>query len=354
MATDLYHGLIPDFVIPIFALTADLWDMKVAVYSSHDFEKEYLLAANDGRHQLVFVQEALSKETVTLAQGCEAIAAFVSDDLGSEVLQELDRMGIRYICLRSAGYNHLNLSAAKKLDLLAARVPAYSPNSVAEHAIALIMALNRHIVRANMATHRLDFSLNGLIGFDMKGKTVGIVGTGKIGAVLASILHGFGCNIMACDKVRNQELTDRFHVKYCSLAELCRSSDIISLHVPLNPETEFMINKKLIAQMKRGVMLINTGRGKLVNTADVIATLKTGQIGAFGMDVYSDESLFFKNHSGEILKDDLLARLMGFDNVIITGHQAFLTREALTNIAATTIYNLDCFEKNEKCPNLIE
>lgn len=327
--------------------------MKVAVYSSHHFEKAYLLDANAGRHQLLFIPESLSLETVHLAKDCAAIAAFVSDDLGSDVLQELERLGLRYLCLRSAGYNHLNLSVARKLGILAARVPAYSPNSVAEHAVALMMALNRHIATANAATHRLDFSLDGLVGFDMKDKTVGIIGTGKIGGALASIMHGFGCTVYVFDKVRNPELISRYDVRYRSLPELCRTSDIISLHVPLSLETELMINKKLIAQMKPGVMLINTGRGKLVNTADVIAALKTGQIGAFGMDVYRDESLFFKNHNGEILKDDLLARLMTFENVIITGHQAFLTREALTNIAATTVYNLDCFEKGEKCPNLI-
>jgi D-lactate dehydrogenase len=327
--------------------------MKVAIYSSHNFEKDHLLKANAGKHQLIFIQDVLSKETASLAQGCAAVAAFVSDDLCGEVLQELDRLGVRFICLRSAGYNHINLSVAKKLGLHTARVPAYSPNSVAEHAVALMMALNRKIVKANTATHRLDFSLDGLVGFDMKGKTVGIVGTGKIGAVLAAIMHGFGCTILACDKIKNPDLVSHYGVTYCDLQELCRNSDLISLHVPLSLETEFMIDKKMIAQMKRGVMLINTGRGKLLNVPDVIAALKTCQIGSFGMDVYSDESLFFKNHNGEILKDDLLARLMTFENVIITGHQAFLTQEALTNIATTTIFNLDCFENKKHCDNLI-
>ncbi len=327
--------------------------MKVAIYSTHKFEEEYLKAANSGKHQLVFISESLKPETVHLAKDCRAVCVFVSDDLGKESLIALNSLGVKYLALRSAGYNHLNVSAAKKLGILSARVPAYSPNSIAEHAVALMMALNRRIVKANTQTHQLNFSLDDLVGFDMKGKTVGIVGTGKIGSVMASILHGFGCHLLACDKIENKELCRLYGLKYTSIEELCHASDIISLHVPLNIETELMINKKLIARMKRGVMLINTGRGKLVNSADVIAALKTGQIGSFGMDVYADESLFFKDHSSEILKDDLLARLMTFGNVLITGHQAFLTREALENISITTIKNLDCFEKKTRCGNLI-
>lgn len=328
--------------------------MKVAVYSFHNFEKDYLISANNNKHELIFISESLTLKNVVLAKGADAVCAFVSDDLGQEVLDALSSAGIKFIALRSAGFNHLNVSAARKLGIVAARVPAYSPYSVAEHAIALMMALNRKIVKANTATHHLNFSLDGMVGFDMKGKTVGIIGTGKIGSVAACILNGFGCTLLAYDKIEDPELKRLYSVNYVSLAELCRASDIVTLHVPLNAETEGMINKKRIALMKRGVMLINTSRGKLVNSADVIATLKTGQIGSFGMDVYSDESLFFKDHSGEILKDDLLARLMTFENVIITGHQAFLTKEALTNIAITTIYNLDCFDANASCSNLIE
>lgn len=328
--------------------------MKVAVFSSHDFEKNYLIAANTNKHELVFIPGALTSKTARLAHGMPAVCAFVSDDLSQGILESLSAEGTKFIALRSAGYDHLDMGTVKKLGMLAARVPAYSPNSVAEHAIALIMALNRKIVKANNATHRLDFSLDGLVGFDMKGKTIGIIGTGKIGSVMASIAHGFGCNLLAYDKVQDPELTPRYGLRYTGLRELFNVSDIITLHLPLNPETQGIINKKAIAQMKRGVMLINTSRGKLVNTPDIIATLKTGQIGSFGMDVYADESLFFSDHSGEILKDDILARLMMFDNVIITGHQAFLTREALTNIASATMYNLNCFENNVTCVNRIE
>lgn len=327
--------------------------MKVAIYSSHGFEEEYLKTANTAPHELVFIGQVLNSETVALAKGAEAVSAFVSDDLGQENLIALKKQGVKFLALRSAGYNHLNVSAARKLGFLVARVPAYSPHSIAEHAVALMLALNRKIVKANTRTHILNFSLNGLVGFDMKDKTVGIIGTGKIGSVMATILNGFGCRLLAYDRIENNELCRLYGLRYTSLEELCMNSDIITLHVPLNMETEGMIHKKMIAQMKRGVMLINTGRGRLVNTADVITTLKTGQIGAFGMDVYTDESLFFKDHSGEILKDDLLARLMTFENVIITGHQAFLTKEALSNIAYTTMRNLDCFETNQPCENLI-
>lgn len=327
--------------------------MKVAVYSIHRFEEEYLKAANASKHELRFIRECLSPDTAGLAKDTEAVCAFVSDDLGQDTLTLLVHYGVKYLALRSAGYDHLHVSAAKNLGMLAARVPAYSPNAVAEHAVALMMALNRKIVKANTLTHQLNFSLDGLVGFDMKGKTVGIVGTGKIGGVMASILHGFGCNLVACDKFGNEALCRQYGLRYVNMQELCRVSDIITLHVPLTPETDMMINQKLIEQMKRGVMLINTARGRLINTWDMIAALKTGQVGSFGMDVYTDESLFFKDHSGETLKDNALDRLMTFDNVIITGHQAFLTAEALTNIATTTIKNLDCFENNERCDNLI-
>jgi D-lactate dehydrogenase len=331
----------------------DLYNMKVAVYSSHKFEMEYLLNASKGKHDLIFIQQCLDTSTVSKAEKCEAIAAFVSDDLGYDVLLAMARMNIKNVTLRSAGYNHVNLSRADKLGIRVARVPAYSPNSVAEHAIALMMGLNRKLIIADNRTHELNFSLDGLVGFDMVGKTVGIVGLGKIGCITAKILHGFGCKILACDKVQNKKMTRDYGVQYVDLSSLCEQSDIISLHVPLTMETHHLINKLLIKRMKPGVMLINTGRGALINTKDVIEGLKSRKIGYFGMDVYEDESLFFKDHSGEILKDDVLGRLMSFSNVIITGHQAFLTAEALKNIAETTIYNLDCFEKGIKCKNSI-
>lgn len=327
--------------------------MKVAVYSSHDFEKKYLIDANKGKHILEFITSSLDKTTVQFAKDSQAVAAFVSDNLNSENLTTLHQLGVKYITLRSAGYNNLDLATANKLGLLSARVPAYSPYSVAEHAVGLMIALNRKIVRANAATHQLNFSLDGLVGFDLNGKTVGIIGTGKIGSIVIKILHGFGCKIIAHDTIENKELILKYNVVYSDLKTLCENSDIISLHVPLNSETTSLINGQRIKQMKQGVMIINTSRGNLIETVEIVKALKQEKIGYFGMDVYEDEKLFFKDHSNEILKDDLLARLMTFNNVIITGHQAFLTQEALKNIAETTIYNLDCFEKNTTCENLL-
>ncbi|PBQ30561.1 hydroxyacid dehydrogenase [Sphingobacteriaceae bacterium] len=327
--------------------------MKTAVYSIHEFENEHLLSANDGKHELIFIPQTLTEATVNLAKGCEAISVFVSDDLKAENLMELQRLGVKYITLRSAGYNHVDMNTAHNLNIAVARVPAYSPYSVAEHAITLMLALNRRIVQANNNTHRLNFSLNGLVGFDMKGKTVGIIGTGKIGSVVSNILYGFGCRMLAFDNVKNSSLAENYNVEYTSLEKLCCESDIITLHLPLTKETEHIVNATRIKMMKQGVMLINTSRGKLIDTNEVVSALKSGHIGYFGMDVYEDESLFFQDHSPEVLKDDVLARLMTFSNVIVTGHQAFLTQEALANIAVTTIHNLDCFEHKKQCVNLI-
>lgn len=327
--------------------------MKVCVYSSHGFEENYLRSANQDQHELVFIKEALTAKTATYAHHAQAVSVFVSDTLNREVLEILKKQGVQYLALRSAGYNHLDVEAARDLNLLAARVPAYSPNSVAEHAVALMLALNRQIVKADNRCHQGNFSLDGLVGFDMKGKTAGIIGTGKIGSVLASILHGFGCRLLAYDIQQNKDLERRFGLHYTSLDDLCANSDVISLHVPLTRDTTAMIDKARINKMKKGVMLINTGRGDLVVTADVIAGLEQGIIGYYGMDVYSDERLFFADHSQDVIRDQQLSRLMSFDKVIITGHQAFLTHEALTNIANTTIQNLNDFEKQQHCDNLI-
>jgi D-lactate dehydrogenase len=320
--------------------------MKVAVYSTHKFERNFLVEENGAKHELLFLDVKLDAQTFALAEGCQAISVFVSDDISSSILRKLHNIGVKYIALRSAGFNHLNLETLHELKLRAARVPAYSPYSVAEHATALMLALNRKLIRANNRVNELNFSLDGLTGFDMHGKTAGIVGTGKIGSAIAHILHGFGCNIIAYDKIEQADLKDKLQVKYVDFKTLCQKSDIITLHVPLTPETKYLVNSESIASMKDGVMLINTSRGLLVNTRDVIDGLKTGKIGYFGMDVYEEEEhLFFEDHSGEILRDEVIGRLMTFKNVLITGHQAFLTNEALRNIAATTIYNLDCFSQ---------
>ena len=320
--------------------------MKTAIYSVHKFEKNYLLEANQDKHELIMLEDVLSENSVMLAAGCQAICIFVSDKTTAPILNQLFAIGVRFIALRSAGYNQVDLIESQKLTMKLARVPEYSPYSVAEHAIALMLALNRQLIHAHNRINELNFSLNGLTGFDMHGKTAGILGTGKIGRQVAAILHGFGCTILAFDTIQNESLKKDFGVEYVDLKTLCNRSDIISLHLPFNQQTKYIINKESIDWMKKGVMLINTSRGGLVNTADVVAAFKNGQVGYFGMDVYEEEEgLFFEDHSQDILQDDVIARLMTFRNVLITSHQAFLTDTALKNIATTTIHNLDCFEQ---------
>lgn len=329
--------------------------MKIAIYSTHEFEQASLLHANNDKHEFILLEESLSENTANLAQGCQAICIFVGDKADAKVLAKLHDIGVKYIALRSAGYNHVNVAESKKLGIKLARVPDYSPYSVAEHAVTLMLALNRKIVHANNRVNQQNFSLDGLVGFDMHEKTVGIMGTGKIGSQVAKILHGFGCNILAYDTVQNEELKKNLGAKYVNLKTMCKDADIISLHVPLNEKTKYIINKESISDMKKGVMLINTSRGGLVHTSDVVDALKSGKIGYLGMDVYEEEEgIFFQDHSDDILQDDVLARLMTFKNVLITSHQAFLTDTALTNIADTTIHNLDCFEQGILSGNELE
>jgi D-lactate dehydrogenase len=326
--------------------------MKVAIYSTHKFEKDHLEKANNEQYDLKYITNALSAETAILAEGCDAVCIFVSDDASAAVLQLLNKMGVKFLILRSAGYNHVDIIEAKKLNIRIARVAEYSPYAIAEHTVALLLALNRRLIRAHNRVMDQNFSLDGLVGFDLHGKTVGIIGTGKIGSVVAKIINGFGCRILVNDKMENKELPDKYDAVYTDFTTLYEESDIITLHVPLTPETKYLINKNSIAKMKRGVMLLNTSRGALVNTIDIIDALKTGQIGYLGLDVYEEETgLFFEDHSEEILKDDMIARLMTFNNVLITSHQAFLTKTALENIAQTTMDNLNCFETNSPCKN---
>ncbi|SNZ01391.1 2-hydroxyacid dehydrogenase [Flagellimonas pacifica] len=326
--------------------------MKITVFSTYKFDRPYLEAANGGKHTLNFLEPRLSENTVSLAQDAKAIALFTGDDASSPVLEGLHALGVKYVVLRSAGYNHVDIKKATELGIKVSRVPAYSPYAVAEHTISLILALNRKLVRAHNRIREQNFSLNGLTGFDMNGKTVGVMGTGKIGKILIKILHGFGCKILAYDVKEDKELGEKFGVRFTDCKTLCSEADIISLHVPLTPETKHLIDTEQISHMKKGVMIINTSRGGLVDTKAVIEGLKTGHIGYFGMDVYEEEEgLFFKDHSDEILQDDVIARLMTFNNVLITSHQAFLTKTALKNIAETTIYNLDCFEKQIESGN---
>ena len=325
--------------------------MQVLIYSTRKFEKEHLEKAL-GQHRLFLTDTRLTFETTPLAQGKDTVCIFVNDDGSAPVLQKLWELGVRHIALRSSGFNHVDLTEAYRLGFKVARVPEYSPAAIAEHTIALMLALNRKIVRAHSRIRDMNFSLEGLTGFDMSGKTAGIIGTGKIGQVVTRILHGFNCKLLAFDPFENENLKTRYDVEYTDLDRVFRESDIITLHLPLTSESRYIINKGSIEKMKHGVMLINTSRGGLVNTRDVINALKTGKVGFFGIDVYEEEEgLFFVDHSEEILQDDVIARLMTFQNVLITSHQAFLTQEALAKIADTTRYNLECWEKGVSSEN---
>lgn len=328
--------------------------MKTAFFSSHQFELNLIQEANNNKHELIFIEQSLSEKTIELAKNCKAICIFVNDTVDAVILKKLKQHDIKFIALRSAGFNHVDTIKAKKLDFKMARVPEYSPYSVAEHAVMLMLALNRKIIHANNRINELNFSLDGLVGFDMHNKTVGIIGTGKIGAQIIHILHGFGCKILAFDEVEDENLKNRYSVSYVNLITLLNKADIISLHIPLSKKSKHIINKKAVKLMKKAVMLINTSRGALVDTDAIIEGIKSEKIGYFGMDVYENESgLFFEDHSQTILQDDVFARLMSFQNVLITSHQAFLTETSLKNIAETTIQNLDCFEQNKLSGNEI-
>jgi D-lactate dehydrogenase len=323
--------------------------MKVAVFSTKPYDREFLASANSALahpHELVFHETQLNQHSTQLAQNCTAVCCFVNDHVDARVLQQLANLGVKLIALRCAGFNQVDLSAAKKCGIVIARVAEYSPHAVAEHALGLILMLNRNLHRAYHRVRENDYSLNGLLGFDMINKTVAVIGTGKIGQVFAKIMQGLGCNVIAYDPQPNSQL-QAAGVTYCTLAELWPQADIISLHCPLNNNTHHLINTNSIQQMKDGAMIINTGRGGLINTRAAITGLKNKKIGYLGLDVYEEEGdLFFENNSNDLLQDDVFARLLTFPNVVITGHQAFFTREALTAIANITLANITHFEHN--------
>src|SRR5450830_808428 len=315
--------------------------MRVIFFSSQAYDRDSFLALPDTSDlELHFQPARLSLDTAPLAHRHEVVCAFINDDLSAAVLEELAAGGTRLIALRSAGYNHVDLDAAARLGLCVVRVPAYSPHAVAEHAVALVLALNRRLHRAYNRTREGDFSLHGLTGFDLAGKTVGVVGTGQIGATFARIMAGFGCQLLAYDPFPNPQV-QALGAHYVSQPELLAQAQIISLHCPLTADSKHLINARSLAQMQPGAMLINTGRGGLVDTPALIEALKDGQLGYLGLDVYEEEAqLFFEDRSDLPLQDDVLARLLTFPNVIITAHQAFLTREALAAIADTTLANI--------------
>jgi D-lactate dehydrogenase len=319
--------------------------MDLAVFSSKAYDQRFLAAANTAdRYRLVFLEPRLSHETAALAPRGSAVCAFVNDDLGSVTLEALAANEVRLVALRCAGFNNVDLGVAARLGIRIARVPAYSPHSVAEHTVGLMLSLNRKLHRAYNRVREGNFALDGLLGFDMAGKTVGIVGTGQIGTVLAAILTGFGCRLLATDPVPSPACAGL--VRYVTFDELVAEADILTLHCPLTPATEHLVDDRAIDRMKPGVMLINTSRGAVIDTRAVIAGLKSGHIGSLGLDVYEEEAdLFFEDLSERAIADDVFARLLTFPNVLITGHQAFFTEEALTAIAETTIANVSAFER---------
>jgi D-lactate dehydrogenase len=331
--------------------------MKVAVFSTKPYDQLSFEQANRPHgHDFTFIEARLTPSTVSLAHEAEAeaVCVFINDEVNRKVLEKLAKQGIRLVALRCAGFNNVDLAAAKELGITVVRVPAYSPYAVAEHAVGLILMLNRRLYRAYNRVRDDNFALNGLLGFDLHGKTVGIVGTGKIGQCFAQIMNGFGCRLLAYDVYPNQTCLD-LGVSYVDLPDLFAQSDVISLHCPLLPATYHMINDETIQHMKPGVMLINTSRGALMDTKAVIEGIKSGQIGYLGTDVYEEEEdLFFEDLSGTIIQDDTFQLLQSFSNVVITAHQAFFTQEALGNIADTTLTNISTFANGEPCPNQVK
>ena len=322
--------------------------MNTAFFSARRDERPFY---QNAAHAITFFETSLNAATAKLAAGFPAVCLFVNDDANAAALEVVASGGTKFIALRSAGFNHVDLTAAARYGLTVGRVPAYSPYAVAEHAVALILALNRKLVRANSRVHENNFLLDGLMGFDLHGRTVGLAGTGQIGGVLAGIMRGFGCQVLAYDPQPNLNLP----VEYVDWEQLLRRSDIVSLHCPLTPATHHLINDQALRTMKPGAMLINTSRGGLVDAAAAIQALKSGHLGYLGLDVYEEEAgMFFADLSGVVPQDDVFARLLSFPNVLITGHQAFYTRQALENIAATTLQNLTDFETTGSCSHLVK
>lgn len=330
--------------------------MRVAFFSTKRYDRTSFESANAVLgHQFTFFEPRLTEQTATLAAGFPCVCAFINDVLDAAVLRILAANGTKVIALRSAGFNHVDLEVAGELGLQVVRVPAYSPYAVAEHAVGLVLMLNRKLYRAYNRVREDNFALDGLMGFDLHGSTVGVIGTGKIGQIFAQIMRGFGCHLLGYDAYPSDAFTALGNARYVDLPELLANSDIISLHCPLLPSTHHIIRAETIAQMKPGVMLINTSRGALVNTRDVIDGIKSGQIGYLGTDVYEEEAeLFFEDLSDTVIKDDTFQLLQSYSNVVITAHQAFFTRNAVEAIANTTLQNITDVEQNGSCANEVK
>jgi D-lactate dehydrogenase len=326
--------------------------MQIAFFSTKSYDKQYFDACNKEQN-IVYIETQLNEQTVALAEGCNAVCAFVNDVLNKKVIAELARLNIKLIAMRCAGYNNVDLEEARKNGITVVRVPAYSPYAVAEHALALIMTLNRKTHKAYNRVREGNFSLEKLTGFDLFGKTVGVIGTGKIGQIFCDIMQGMGCKVLAFDIIANKELAAK-GVEYLPLVDLLPQCDIISLHCPLSEQTRHIINEETLGMMKQGCMLINTSRGALVDTKAAIEALKTGQLGYLGIDVYEqEEKLFFTDWSEAVIQDDVIMRLMSFPNVLITAHQAFFTEEALEQIAEVTLNNIKAWETGKELANKV-
>ena len=329
--------------------------MKIAVFSTKPHDREYLDKFNhNDRHELTYFEAPLNADTTNLALGFEAVCIFVNDKIDAVTIENLFKIGVKLIDLRSAGFNNVDIEAAKNKNIKVMRVPAYSPEAVAEHAVALILTLNRKTHKVYNRVRESNFSLENLIGFNLHGKTVGVIGTGKIGVAFCQIMLGFGCKVIAYDITESEMLKDK-GIEYTTLVDLYKNSDIISLHCPLNVKTKYLFDIKAFSKVKKGVMLINTSRGALIKTSDAIDALKNGQLGYLGIDVYEqEENLFFNDLSESIIKDDLIERLMAFHNVLITPHQGFFTKEALDQIAITTLKNFTDFEEGLPLENEVK
>ncbi|MEP2237166.1 MAG: 2-hydroxyacid dehydrogenase [Maribacter sp.] len=326
--------------------------MKIAVFSTKSYDQEYFEKYNTAyEYNFSFFETALNPDTAKLSADCDVVCVFVNDLVNEETIKILSSNGIKLIALRCAGYNNVDLDAAKKANIKVVRVPAYSPEAVAEHALALILTLNRKTHKAYNRVREGNFSLKNLIGFNLSNKTIGVIGTGKIGATFCAILKGFGCRIIAYDISENEELV-AMGVEFHSLEDVFKQSDIISLHCPLNKHTKHIVNKESIDLMKSGVMIINTSRGALIKTEDAIIGLKDRKIGYLGIDVYEqEENLFFEDLSEHIIQDDMILRLLSFPNVLITSHQAYFTKEAMNQITVITLDNIKDFENNNELTN---
>jgi D-lactate dehydrogenase len=326
--------------------------MKILFYSAKTFEQSFILSANNSVYELELEPSALSIQSASKANGYEVISIFTADDASEPVISALGKLGVKMIAVRAAGFDNIDLEAANKNKIHVCNVPGYSPYAVAEHAVALMLSLNRKLVKAHQHVQKQNFLLDELIGFDLNKKTVGIIGTGKIGSTLAKIMHGFGCRILAYDVLKNQAIINEYNVHYVSLLTLCSSSDIISIHTPLTKDTKYLLSDTLFKCMKKGVMIINTARGSVVKTEDLLPYLESKHVGYYGMDVYEKEKgVFFFDHSGKDLRDPILTKLLSLENVLVTPHQAFATEEALNNIAVTTFSNIDLWLRNVKSEN---